>query len=66
MDLSGRAAAGKAARPQAPRSSHGAGKSFDRAIAELSELYADQSERDHAALAAAIESGRVEAEDAQR
>lgn len=44
----------------------GAGKSFDRAIAEFSELYADQSECDHAALAAAIESGRVEAEDAQR
>ena len=41
----------------------GAGESFDRAIAEFAEDYADQSERDHAALVAAIESGRLEAED---
>ena len=42
----------------------GAGDAFDQAIAEFSELYADQNERDHAALVAAIDSGRLEAEDA--
>jgi uncharacterized protein (DUF2252 family) len=42
----------------------GAGDAFDRAIAEFSERYADQSERDHAALVAAIDSGRIEAEEA--
>ena len=42
----------------------GAGEGFEQAIAEFSESYADQSERDHAALVAAIESGRVAAEDA--
>ena len=41
----------------------GAGDSFDTAIAEFSELYADQSERDHAALLAAIDSGQIEAEE---
>ncbi|HYJ22418.1 MAG TPA: DUF2252 domain-containing protein [Solirubrobacterales bacterium] len=40
----------------------GAGDAFDRAIAEFSETYADQSERDHAALVAAIDSGRILAE----
>jgi uncharacterized protein (DUF2252 family) len=40
----------------------GGGGSFDRAIAEFSEAYAEQSERDHAALVAAIDSGRIEAE----
>jgi uncharacterized protein (DUF2252 family) len=40
----------------------GAGDSFDTAIAAFSERYADQSERDHAALLAAIDSGRVEAQ----
>jgi uncharacterized protein (DUF2252 family) len=39
----------------------GGGDAFDEAIAEFSEAYADQSERDHAALVAAIDSGRVEA-----
>jgi uncharacterized protein (DUF2252 family) len=39
----------------------GAGDSFDRAICEFAELYADQSERDHAALCDAIASGRLEA-----
>jgi hypothetical protein len=42
----------------------GAGDSFDRAIADFSESYADQSERDHAALVEAISSGRLEAVDA--
>jgi uncharacterized protein (DUF2252 family) len=42
----------------------GSGDSFDRAIAEFSRLYADQNEGDHAALVAAIDSGRLQAEDA--
>jgi uncharacterized protein (DUF2252 family) len=41
----------------------GAGDSFDTAIAEFSEAYADQSERDHAALVAAIDAGRVESQE---
>jgi uncharacterized protein (DUF2252 family) len=40
----------------------GAGDSFDQAIARFSDAYADQNERDHAALLAAIKSGRLEAE----
>jgi uncharacterized protein (DUF2252 family) len=40
----------------------GSGSSFDRAIAEFAERYADQSERDHAALVAAIDDGRIAAE----
>jgi uncharacterized protein (DUF2252 family) len=40
----------------------GGGDAFDGAIAEFSERYADQSERDHAALVAAIEGGRIAAE----
>jgi uncharacterized protein (DUF2252 family) len=39
----------------------GAGDSFDQAICEFAESYADQSERDHAALCDAIASGRLEA-----
>jgi len=34
---------------------------FDRAIGAFAEAYADQNERDHAALVAAVEAGRVEA-----
>ncbi len=41
----------------------GASDVFDNAIAEFSESYADQSERDHAALVAAIEGGRIAAEE---
>jgi uncharacterized protein (DUF2252 family) len=41
----------------------GSSDTFDIAIAEFSESYADQSERDHAALVAAIDSGRVAAEE---
>jgi uncharacterized protein (DUF2252 family) len=41
----------------------GGGDSFDKAITEFSEAYADQSERDHAALLAAIDSGRLAAEE---
>lgn len=42
----------------------GGGDSFDRAIARFAESYADQNQRDHEALLAAIESGRIEAVDA--
>ena len=38
---------------------------FDRAVAAFAEAYADQNERDHAALVAAIAAGRVQA-DAER
>ncbi len=39
----------------------GRGDTFDRALAKFAETYADQNERDHAALAQAVASGRVEA-----
>jgi Uncharacterized protein conserved in bacteria (DUF2252) len=39
----------------------GSGK-FDRAVADFAETYADQNERDHAALADAVASGRVHAQ----
>ena len=35
---------------------------FDNAIADFAETYAEQNERDHAALAAAVADGRVEAQ----
>jgi Uncharacterized protein conserved in bacteria (DUF2252) len=35
---------------------------FDQAVAEFAAAYADQNERDHQALATAIASGRVAAE----
>jgi uncharacterized protein (DUF2252 family) len=38
----------------------GGGDAFDRAVCAFAESYADQSERDHAALVAAIDSGRLE------
>ena len=40
----------------------GKGPSFDRAIAQFASVYADQNERDHAAFAAAVTSGRLVAE----
>ena len=40
----------------------GGGDAFDRAIAQFSESYADQNERDYAALKTAVEVGRVHAE----
>ncbi|HWX44482.1 MAG TPA: DUF2252 domain-containing protein [Solirubrobacteraceae bacterium] len=40
----------------------GGGDTFDRAIERFAETYADQNERDHAALQRAIASGRVAAE----
>jgi uncharacterized protein (DUF2252 family) len=39
----------------------GSGDRFERAMLEFGEAYAGQNERDHAALLAAIESGRLEA-----
>jgi uncharacterized protein (DUF2252 family) len=42
----------------------GGGDSFDMAIGEFAEAYAEQSERDHAALLAAIDEGRLEAKEA--
>jgi hypothetical protein len=35
---------------------------FDHALATFAEAYADQNERDYAALKEAVESGRVNAE----
>ena len=40
----------------------GAGSAFDRAVAGFAETYADQNERDHAALDDAVRSGQVAAE----
>jgi uncharacterized protein (DUF2252 family) len=40
----------------------GSSDSFDRAIVEFSQAYADQNERDYKALNAAVRSGRIKAE----
>lgn len=40
----------------------GSGDVFDKAMAQFAEAYADQNERDYAALKEAVESGRVKAE----
>ena len=40
----------------------GRGDSFDRALARFAEAYADQNERDYAALAAAVKAGVVAAD----
>jgi hypothetical protein len=40
----------------------GGGDAFDEALVDFANAYADQTERDHAALVAAIKSGRVAAE----
>jgi uncharacterized protein (DUF2252 family) len=39
----------------------GGSEKFDQAVADFAETYADQTERDHAALADAVASGRVQA-----
>jgi hypothetical protein len=39
----------------------GGGDRFDEAMGDFAEAYADQNERDYAAFAAAVESGRLEA-----
>ena len=36
--------------------------SFDRAILEFSDAYAEQNERDYKALAGAVEAGKIKAE----
>jgi hypothetical protein len=41
----------------------GGSDKFDQAVAEFAETYADQTERDHAALASAVASGRVQAQE---
>jgi uncharacterized protein (DUF2252 family) len=40
----------------------GGSDKFDQAVAEFAETYADQTERDHAALADAVAAGRVQAQ----
>jgi hypothetical protein len=40
----------------------GSGETFDRALAEFAEAYADQNERDFAAFGEAVDSGRIAAE----
>jgi uncharacterized protein (DUF2252 family) len=40
----------------------GRGETFDRAIADFADAYADQNERDYEAFAAAVASGRLEAQ----
>jgi predicted alpha/beta hydrolase len=42
----------------------GKGDSFDRALVEFAERYADQSERDYAVMMEAVRSGRLQAEPA--
>jgi uncharacterized protein (DUF2252 family) len=44
----------------------GGGDRFDRAIASFAEAYADQNERDYAALVDAVEQGRVTAQEEPR
>ena len=41
----------------------GKSERFDRAIGDFAEAYANQTERDHAALCAAVESGRLAEDD---
>ena len=53
--------AARAGRPDRDRTS-GKSDAFDWAIASFAETYADQNERDFAALQAAVASGRVKAE----
>jgi hypothetical protein len=40
----------------------GGSDTFDQAVADFAETYADQNERDHATLADAAASGRVQAQ----
>jgi NAD(P)-dependent dehydrogenase (short-subunit alcohol dehydrogenase family) len=41
----------------------GGSDKFDQAVADFAETYADQTERDHTALADAVASGRVPAQE---
>ena len=47
--------------PVAIASYLGSGDRFDRAVATFAEAYADQNERDYAALRRAVDDGRVAA-----
>jgi Uncharacterized protein conserved in bacteria (DUF2252) len=40
----------------------GSGDTFDQALASFAEVYADQNERDYAALRGAVETGRITAQ----
>jgi hypothetical protein len=40
----------------------GKGSAFEEALVKFSVAYADQNERDHAALVAAVRRGRIEAQ----
>jgi hypothetical protein len=44
-----------------PPLADGNSKALDRALVDFAEVYGDQTERDHAALVAAMQQGRVEA-----
>jgi sugar/nucleoside kinase (ribokinase family) len=39
----------------------GESDTFDQALADFAETYADQNERDHASMTAAVDAGRIEA-----
>lgn len=54
-------AAGAAGAPCAPGAAGAPGAVFDESVADFAVAYADQNERDHAALVAAVESGRLPA-----
>ena len=41
----------------------GRGDAFDQALADFAAAYADQNERDHAALRQAVDDGRIAADD---
>jgi Uncharacterized protein conserved in bacteria (DUF2252) len=78
LTLTERAARGKAARAEVPRSMHaeiarsgdriaiasylGKSRTFDQALADFAEVYADQNERDYEALRDAVDAGRIKAE----
>ncbi|HEX5043515.1 MAG TPA: DUF2252 family protein [Candidatus Polarisedimenticolaceae bacterium] len=59
-----RYAAGKALRRGCPREAHARWKTpaaFDKALASFAVAYADQNEKDHAALDRAVRRGKVKA-----
>jgi len=67
MSFEARLAAGKVLRDACPRKAvtlsgyMGKSDAFDQAIAAFSVAYADQNEKDHAALAAAVRKSKVKA-----
>ena len=56
----------RAGEPEAIAAYAGRGDTLDRALAAFAEAYADQNERDHAALAGAVHDGRITAGPALR